>query len=155
MHLAATLLLILIQGFSLRAAPTLSPTPQRDLPRAVLSLGTNTLTTQVAADDASRERGLMSRANLGDDEGMVFVFSQPRPVSFWMKDTPTPLSVAYISPSGRILEIHDMKAFDETPVPSDSQAILYALEVTKGWFARHGILPGDSISGLPSATCAK
>ncbi|MEI6322471.1 MAG: DUF192 domain-containing protein [bacterium] len=153
MHFAAIVLLILIQGFSLKAAP--SPTPQRDLPRAVLSLGTNSLTTQVAADDASRERGLMSRANLGDDEGMVFVFSQPRPVSFWMKDTPTPLSVAYISPSGRILEIHDMKAFDETPVPSDSQAILYALEVTKGWFARHGILPGDVVGGLPSASTAK
>ncbi len=155
MHLVAIVLLILTQGFTLRAEPSRSPTPQRDLPRAILSLGTNSLTTQIAADDASRERGLMSRTNLGDDEGMVFVFPQPRPVTFWMKDTPTPLSIAYISPSGRILEIHDMKAFDEAPVPSDSQAILYALEAAKGWFTRHGILPGDVVGGLPSATSAK
>jgi uncharacterized membrane protein (UPF0127 family) len=86
---------------------------------------------------------------------MVFVFPQPRPVTFWMKDTPIPLSIAYISSSGRILELHDMKPFDETSVPSTSQAVVYALEVAKGWFDRHGVLPGDTISGLPVETIAK
>jgi uncharacterized membrane protein (UPF0127 family) len=72
-----------------------------------------------------------------------------------MKDTPIPLSIAYISSSGRILELHDMKPFDETAVPSTSQAVVYALEVAKGWFDRHGVLPGDTISGLPSEGVAK
>ena len=155
MHLAAIVLLILLQEFSLKAAPSPYAKPPQDLPKAELSLGTNALSAQIAADDATRTIGLMNRTNLSDREGMIFVFPRPHPVTFWMKDTPTPLSIAYISPSGRILEIHDMKAFDETPVPSDSQAILYALEVAKGWFARHGILPGDSISGLPPAVNAK
>ena len=163
--LALFLLAILLQTASpLQAIPAPNPTaaavsptpkPQLNLPTAILSLGTNTLTAQIAATDASRELGLMSRTNLSDSEGMIFVFPQPRPVTFWMKDTPTPLSIAYISASGRILETHDMKPFDETSIPSTSQAVVYALEVAKGWFDRHGILPGDMIAGVPSATMAK
>ena len=146
------LLLFLIPGLlSLQAAPQ----PQIDLPKAILSLGTNTLSAQIAADDSSRERGLMSHTNLSDNEGMLFVFPRPRPVTFWMKDTPSPLSVAYISTSGKILETHDMQPFDETPVPSASSSVVYALEVAQGWFLRHGVLPGDSISGLPLPKMAK
>jgi hypothetical protein len=86
---------------------------------------------------------------------MVFVFPHPRSVIFWMKDTPTPLSIAYVSASGRILETHDMKPFDETEIPSASPAVVYALEVSQGWFVRHSVLPGDRIGGLPSPTIAK
>ena len=74
MQPAVILLLILMQGLSLWAAPSPTPKPQQDLPRAELSLGTNLLTAQIAADDATRERGLMSRMNLGENEGMIFVF---------------------------------------------------------------------------------
>jgi len=132
-----------------------APPPQTNLPKVTLTLGTNTLSAQIAADDASRERGLMSRTNLSENEGMVFVFPAPRPVAFWMKDTPTPLSIAYVGPSGRIFEIHDMKPFDETPIPSASSAITYAIETPKGWFAKHGILAGSTVNGLPSPSTAK
>jgi hypothetical protein len=162
--IALVLLISLIQTASLLhaapppvAAQTASPTPkpQLNLPTATLSLGNNTLTVQIAATDARRELGLMSRTNLSDSEGMIFVFPHPRAVTFWMKDTPTPLSIAYISPSGRILELHDMKPFDETSISSTSESVVYALEVAKGWFDRHGVLPGDTIAGLPSASIAK
>jgi hypothetical protein len=143
--------LLLGTASSLHSAPQL----QLDLPRATLLLGTNTLSAQIAADDASRERGLMGHPRLSDAEGMIFVFAKPHPVTFWMKDTPSALSVAYINASGKILEIHDMKPFDETAIPSASPSILYALEVAQGWFLKHGILPGDTISGLPSYTIAK
>ncbi len=142
---------LFLGGFLLQAAPA----PQTNLPKATLTLGTNTLIAQIAADDASRERGLMSRTNLSENEGMIFLFPQPRPVSFWMKDTPVPLSIAYVDPSGRILEIHDLKPLDETPVPSASERVAYALEVAQGWFRRHGVLAGDTLSGLPSLGTAK
>jgi uncharacterized protein len=132
-----------------------TPKPQLDLPRVSLSIGTNSLNAQIAADDASRELGLMSRTNLGCDEAMVFVFPQPRPVSFWMKGTPTPLSIAYVGRSGIIYELHDMKPFDETPIPSASSAVVYAIEVPQGWFAKHGILAGSTCEGLPSPSLAK
>lgn len=142
---------VVLSAFLLQAAPA----PQTNLPKVTLTLGTNSLSAQVANDDASRERGLMSRTNLSENEGMVFVFPAPRPVAFWMKDTPTPLSIAYVGPSGRIFEIHDMKPFDETPIPSASSAVIYAIETPRGWFAKHGILAGSSVSGLPPASSAK
>ena len=148
---ALALLALLLSVTLLQA----SPAPQTNLPKVSLTLGTNTLSAQIAADDASRERGLMSRTNLSENEGMVFVFPAPRSVAFWMKDTPTPLSIAYVGPSGRIFEIHDMKPFDETPIPSASSAVTYAIETPKGWFAKHGILAGSTVSGLPSPSMAK
>ena len=145
------LLSVFLSALPLSAAPK----PQTDLPKTTLSLGTNSLNAQIAADDASRERGLMSRTNLGDNEAMVFVFPRPHPVTFWMKDTPIPLSIAYVGRSGMIFEIHDMKPFDETPIPSASSAVVYAIEVPQGWFEKHGVLAGSTVGGLPSASLAK
>jgi len=147
-----TLLLLVFLPASLVLA---APAPQTNLPKVTLTLGTNSLSAQIAADDASRERGLMSRTNLAENEAMVFVFPQPRPVSFWMKDTPLPLSIAYVGPSGRIFELHDMKPFDETPIPSASSAVVYAIEVPQGWFLKHGVLAGEIVAGLPSPSVAK
>ena len=132
-----------------------APAPQTNLPKTTLTLGAESLTAQIAADDASRERGLMSRTNLAENEAMLFVFPSPRSVSFWMKDTPTPLSIAYVGPSGRIFEIHDMKPFDETPIPSASGAVVYAIETQQGWFAKHGVMAGSMVGGLPSPSKAK
>jgi uncharacterized membrane protein (UPF0127 family) len=145
------LLALFLSAFLLQAAPK----PQFDLPKATLTLGTNSLDAQIAADDSSRERGLMSRTNLAENEAMLFVFPRPQPVAFWMKDTPVPLSIAYVGPSGRIFEIHDLKPFDETPVPSASEAVVYAIEVPQGWFARRGVMAGSLVGGLPTASSAK
>jgi uncharacterized membrane protein (UPF0127 family) len=149
--LLRSLLSLVLSAFLLQAAPA----PQTNLPKATLTLGAHSLTAQIAADDASRERGLMFRTNLAENEAMVFVFPSPQPVSFWMKDTPIPLSIAYVGPSGRIFEIHDLKPFDETPIPSASPAVTYAIETPQGWFAKHGIMAGTTVSGLPSASTAK
>lgn len=147
---------LILLSLCLSALPlSAAPKSQRDLPKAALTLGTNSLSAEIASDDASRELGLMSRTNLGTNEAMVFVFPSPRQVAFWMKDTPSPLSIAYVGPSGRIFEIHDMKPFDETPIPSASSAIVYAIEVPQGWFATHGVLAGSQVGGLPSASSAK
>lgn len=150
--LLCLLLLCLLLSTSLTEA---APEPQLHLSKVSLSLGTNSLSAQIAADDATRERGLMSRTNLAANEAMVFVFPAPRPVAFWMKDTPVPLSIAYVGPSGRIFEIHDLKPFDETPVPSASDAVVYAIEVPKGWFAEHGVTAGSMVGGLPSPQTAR
>jgi len=131
------------------------PKPQYDLPKATLTIGTNTLSAQIAANDASRELGLMSRTDLNADEAMVFVFPRPQSVNFWMKDTPVPLSIAYLGSSGRIFEIHDLKPFDETAVPSSSSAVVYALEVPQGWFFRHRVMAGEIVGGLPSPAMAR
>jgi len=148
-------LLILLSLYLAASVLHAAPKAQLDLPKATLTLGTNSLNAQIAADDATRELGLMSRTNLGTDEAMVFVFPKPRSVAFWMKDTPLPLSIAYVGHSGMIYEIRDMKPFDETPIPSASSAVIFAIETSLGWFEKHGVMAGSSVGGLPSASTAK
>ncbi len=109
-----------------------------------------TLHTQVAANETQREVGLMHVAHLGDNDGMIFLMPAVERVSFWMKDTLIPLSIAFIDPNGTILEIHDMKAMDTTTLNSDSTQVAYALEANLHWFALNGIKPGDHVEPAPA-----
>jgi uncharacterized protein len=111
--------------------------------------GSVTLTAEIALTPAQREQGLMYRKELKDGEGMLFVFESDQVLSFWMKNTLVPLSIAYISHDGKILEIYDMQPQNLDPVRS-SRSVRYALEVPQGWFGRSGLAPGDrlEIQGL-------
>ena len=72
------------------------------------------------------------------------MFPIVRAQSFWMKNTLIPLSIAFISDEGEILQIEHMKPKDLTSTKSKHR-VRYALEVNKGWFKRHGIVPGARI----------
>jgi uncharacterized membrane protein (UPF0127 family) len=98
--------------------------------------------TEIARTEDERAQGLMGRKTLPDGEGMLFVFERDQILSFWMKNTLVPLSIAFISSEGRILEIRDMRPQDLTPIQS-SRSARYALEVPQGWFVRAGIAAGD------------
>ncbi|MDR2068621.1 MAG: DUF192 domain-containing protein [Spirochaetaceae bacterium] len=100
---------------------------------------------EIARTEAERARGLMHRTALPDGEGMLFVFERDQILSFWMKDTLIPLSIAFISYDGRILEIYDMQPRDLRSVHS-VRSVRYALEVPQGWFERTGIKVGDRLN---------
>lgn len=123
--------------------------PQSKLPTTSLTIAEKKLVAEVADDEAERETGMMFRKSMADGEGMVFVMGAPQHVSFWMKNTLLPLSVAYVNPTGVILEIHDLQPQDETPVSSKFDDVAYAIEVPQGWFLKSGILPGARVQGLP------
>ncbi|MFP4178841.1 MAG: DUF192 domain-containing protein [Spirochaetaceae bacterium] len=112
--------------------------------RIELKVGEEIFTVEVAQTDKERSRGLMYRSSLGENEGMLFVFERDQRLSFWMKNTEIPLSIAYISRDGTIREIHDLKPHSERAVES-SHAVRYALELPRGAFDRAGAGPGDSI----------
>jgi uncharacterized protein len=99
---------------------------------------------EIADTDAERQMGLSGRTTLMEGAGMLFVFDQEQPLSFWMKDTLIPLSIAYVSADGRIVDTQDMQPLDETPHPSTEPA-LYALEVNQGFFAERGVAVGDTV----------
>jgi uncharacterized protein len=107
------------------------------------------ITAEIADTPQASENGLMFRDSLPEDRGMLFIFEQPKKASFWMRNTKIPLSIAFIDSAGKILEIKSMDPLDETVVPSESDEVAYALEVNQGWFARHGILSGAKIDGIP------
>jgi hypothetical protein len=97
---------------------------------------------ELATTSEERSRGLMFRESLPENQGMLFVFPNERQVSFWMKNTYVPLSIAYIDAEGRIVNIADMQPQDTTSHPS-AAAVRYALEVNQGWFAERDIAAGD------------
>lgn len=114
------------------------------LPTAVLRIKDREITVEVASTRADRERGLMYRETLPEDRGMLFIYPQERVLSFWMRNTTIPLSIAYLDAEGAIREIYYMRPLDFTSIVSQSK-VRYALEVNEGWFERHGIEAGDRV----------
>ncbi|MDR3276045.1 MAG: DUF192 domain-containing protein [Treponema sp.] len=102
------------------------------------------ISAEIARTGEERAQGLMYRETLADGEGMLFVFDRDQILSFWMKNTLIPLSVAFIAHDGTIREIHDMQPQDLSGV-SSSRSLRYALEVPQGWFDRAGIKVGDRL----------
>jgi uncharacterized protein len=101
---------------------------------------------EIADGLLERERGLMDRTSLGEDRGMLFVFRREQPLSFWMRDTRIPLSIAYIDSKGRITDILDMKPLDDKPPHYvSSEPVQYALEVNQGFFDERGVKVGDHV----------
>lgn len=112
---------------------------------ATASGATVTLVAEIADTPQTREKGYMFRKNIPDGTGMLFIFENDRVLNFWMKNTPSPLSIAYIDYKGQIKDILDMKPYDLTDVPS-SGYVRYALEVPQGWFDRAGVKVGDKLA---------
>jgi uncharacterized protein len=113
--------------------------------KASLLIKGQSFAVEIARTDAERERGLMRRTALGRREGMLFVFERDEHLTFWMKNTPLPLSIAFLSAEGKILEIADMTPFSEKTIRSRLSA-RYALEVPRGVFEEIGAAPGDTVT---------
>ncbi len=122
------------------------PVPQEPAPGATLGILNSAgerveVPVEIADTDEERQTGLMGRTALPEDAGMLFVFGAEQQLSFWMKDTLIPLSIAFIDSEGRIVDIQDMQPLDEAPHPSAAPA-QYALEVNQGFFGARGIQVG-------------
>jgi uncharacterized membrane protein (UPF0127 family) len=140
-RLGALLLLFASAGFAACAPQRLQKTEISIEAAGKIPIRVN---VELARTDAERSQGLMHRKQLTDREGMLFIFERDEVLSFWMKNTLIPLSIAFISADGRIIDIKDMKPLDLSPVKS-SRSVRYALEVPQGWFAREGIKTGDRL----------
>ena len=112
-----------------------------------LQIAGHTLRAEIANTEQSRLRGLMFRTTLPESRGMIFVYPEEARHAMWMKNTPIPLSVAFIDRDGRILNIEHMEPHSERSHASSGNA-KYALEMNRGWFDRRGIKPGDRVEGL-------
>lgn len=122
--------------------------PQPRLPTVQISAGMHNIVAEVASTAAQRSMGMMMRTEMATHEGMLFVFEQPSPQCFWMRNTLLPLSIAFIADDGTIVNLADMQ-----PKSDDShcskQPVRYALEMNQGWFAKRGIKAGFRLKGPP------
>ncbi|WP_309601928.1 DUF192 domain-containing protein [Sphingomonas sp.] len=106
---------------------------------------THRLIVEVARTGQQQQTGLMNRATLADDRGMIFPYEQPREVAFWMKNTLIPLDMIFVAPGGTILRIEaNTVPYSLEPVPSggDVEAVL---ELAGGRAAELGIGDGDQV----------
>ena len=104
-----------------------------------------TVEAELAIKPEERNFGFMERKKIPDGTGMLFIFESDQILSFWMKNTPHPLSIAYIDSKGVIKNIYDMTPFSLSSITS-TVSVRYALEVPQGWFKKNNIQEGDSIS---------
>lgn len=109
-----------------------------------LKIGPRIVSVEVADTPAEREYGLMQRAAMPENQGMLFVFPADSRQCMWMKDTLIPLSVAFIDTQGRIVNIADMEPHSRQIHCSDGP-VRYALEVNRGWFQRRSVQAGDNV----------
>lgn len=119
--------------------------PPLKLEKADLLVNGRSIRAECARGRDEQERGLMYRRSLGEDEGMLFIYDSPRILSFWMKNTRVPLSIAFLDGSGKIVQIERMQPYDGSTLHTSSQPVRFALEMNQGWFERNGVGVGDVI----------
>ncbi len=113
-----------------------------------VEIGGRRVNVELALTYEQRERGLMYREKLDDGWGMLFVFPDERTRHFWMRNTHVPLSIAFIRDDLTVCDVQDMQPLSDELHPSSAPA-RYALEVQQGWFARHGIGAGATVTFSP------
>ena len=102
------------------------------------------LEVELATTFEEQVLGLMYRDKLEENGGMLFVFHKEKLLSFWMKNTRIPLSIAFIKEDGRIIQIESMKPCSLDTHISKEMA-KYALEMNEGWFRAHNVREGDTV----------
>jgi len=107
--------------------------------------GQASFVVEIADDRAERSQGLMNRESMPRSAGMLFVYEQPQPVSFWMENTLIPLDMIFVDPTGLVTQVHEnARPLDRTPIPGGDR-VLYVLEINGGLAGVLGIAAGSQM----------
>ncbi|WP_374658261.1 DUF192 domain-containing protein [Inhella sp.] len=131
---------------TLFASATLAQSAQR-LPTVELRAGMHRIQAQLARTEQQRAIGLMHVKEMPQHEGMLFVFEQPGTQCFWMRNTLIPLSIAFLTDEGEIVNVEEMQALDDRSNHCSAKPVRFALEMNATWFAKRGLKPGSKLSG--------
>lgn len=101
---------------------------------------------EVADDEAQTSQGLMYRKSMAENQGMLFIFDDEQPRSFWMKNTNIPLDIIYADGNGVIGSAQNYATpFSEQSLPSLKPA-KYVVEVNAGFWDKYGVKEGDKFA---------
>ncbi len=147
--LLAALLLVVACQEARQPGHDLDPAPGGPADPVTLSLpvtgGTHDVLVELAVTDAQRSQGLMNRTRLGEDAGMLFIFPDDRPRTFWMHNTYLPLDILFLDADGTIQNITAAQPGVEKPGYHSLRPARMVLELNQGWCARHGLVPGAKV----------
>ncbi len=119
-----------------------------------IKINDKTSHAEVAFTQKGRTIGLMFRDALDKDHGMLFIYPQEQRLSFWMKNTKIPLSIAFINSKEVITQIDSMTPFSLMSHAS-TEKVKYALEMEQGWFTKNGIRIGSKVGLSPEIRSLK
>ena len=148
------LLLFTLTACMLTACGDSDTTPQvRDIPfrqDGTLTFerdgeGLTTVGIEIAETDSARTRGLMERRSLPEHSGMLFLFENNEPRSFWMANTPLSLDLFFANADSQVVHIAKYtEPFSTDQVASEAPA-QYVLELPAGFADSYGIIEGDDL----------
>ena len=122
--------------------------PQPKLETTELTAGMHVIHAELAITPQQQATGMMFRRGMGANDGMLFVNDDSGVRCFWMRNTLIPLSIAFVSDDGTIVNIADMAPRSDDSHCS-SKPVRYALEMPLGWFAKRGFKAGLKLRGAP------
>jgi uncharacterized protein len=97
---------------------------------------------ELAETAAETAQGMMYRRSVPEGTGMLFIMTEERPQSFWMRNTYVPLDIIYLKADGAVVSIQaNAQPMNDMPLPSEGPA-KYVLEIAGGGSAQYGIKPG-------------
>lgn len=111
-------------------------------------LGGHPITLKVLRSPGDQREGFMNKPEPDDSFGLLFLYSEPRILGFWMKNVPFDLDLIGLNDGMQVTEIIRLRANDESTKVLSSPCT-QVLELKAGWCDRHGVDPGDILE-LPS-----
>lgn len=113
---------------------------------------------EIAADDATRARGLMFRDTLPDGTGMLFIHDREEPQAYWMKNTRIPLDILYFDSALKLVSqqrnVPPCSAGNACPSYPSQRPARYVLELNAGEAERLKLENGTELQlakGIPRA----
>jgi len=102
---------------------------------------------EIASTDIEKERGLMERETLAQDEGMLFVFQEEKIRAFWMKNMRFPLDIIWADADKRIVDIRENVPPCQESCPDiiSEFPAKFVLEVNSGFVKKNKIKVGDTL----------
>ncbi|HWP31824.1 MAG TPA: DUF192 domain-containing protein [Fimbriimonadales bacterium] len=121
-------------------------TPLGSYRKGIVEVKNKHVRVYIADSPEKQQEGLMfvKPHELGQDEGMLFIFTDDTIRAFWMKNTEIPLDIAFLDKGGKIVRVYTMKPYDESSYSSD-YPVRYALELHAGWLEKNSVKEGDTV----------
>ncbi len=135
-----SMLLVVSASLAMSACGKLQP-PQTTQADTIfdMSVGGVPFKAEIALSDEEKMRGLMFRESMPKNNGMIFVYTTPTRVSFWMKNTLIPLDIGFFDKNGILTEVRKLYPQNLDSVKSSRADILYCVEMNAGWFEKNNV----------------
>lgn len=114
-------------------------------PACIIQIDNATWQLEIATTDQEREKGLMFRSYMPEENGMIFVFPAPHEVTMWMKNTYIPLDMLFVDKNFAIIGEQEGAAPLSEDIIQSPKETAYVLELNSGQIKEHQLKIRDQL----------